>query len=100
VSTVVAFVPDLMDRSRLSAAGEVTFVSRVSELAAAAAGATLVIVDLSRPGALDAVGAVEAPVVGFAPHVEDELLAAGLAAGCEQVLPRSVFFRRLPELLA
>jgi hypothetical protein len=100
VSGVVAFVPDLMDRSRLSAAGEVTFVSRASDLAAAATGATLVVVDLSRPGALDAVASVGAPVIGFAPHVEDELLAAGLAAGCDQVLPRSAFFRRLPELLA
>jgi hypothetical protein len=36
-------------------------------------------------------------VVGFAPHVDDEALARASAAGCE-ALPRSVFFRRLPNL--
>jgi len=34
--------------------------------------------------------------VGFAPHVEDEVLAKAVVAGCE-ALPRSVFFRRLTE---
>ena len=57
-------------------------------------GADLVVVDVSRPGALDVldlVVAAGADVVAFGPHVETELLAAASAAGA-RVLPRSKFF--------
>ena len=63
--------------------------------ALASTPARLVLLDLSRPGALDAVSTVAAPVVGFGSHVDDELLAAARAAGCDEVLPRSRFFRQL-----
>ena len=94
---VVAFAPDLMDQSKLRAAG-VDLVRRVADLAEVEADRVLV--DLSRPGVLDAVGAIGGEVIGFGPHVDDTLLGAGLAAGCAEVLPRSVFFRRLPQLAA
>jgi hypothetical protein len=91
---IVAFAPDLMDQSRIRAAHpDVVFVRRLDALADAAA--RLVLLDLGRPGALDAVAAIDAPVIGFGSHVDDELLAAARAAGCTEVLPRSVFFRRL-----
>jgi hypothetical protein len=96
--SVVAFAPDLMDQSRLRAAGDVVLVRHASELRDHPA--RLVLVDVTRPGVLDVVGDVPAPVIGFYPHVDDELAAAASAAGCDEVLPRSVFFRRLPELLA
>jgi hypothetical protein len=102
MTRVVAYVPDLMDRSRLTAQSEVevTFVADPAALAAAAPGAALVVVDLARPGVLDAVAdGIDAPVVGFGSHVEAELLAAARAAGCREVLPRSRFFRELPRLL-
>jgi hypothetical protein len=35
-----------------------------------------------------------ARTIGFASHVDDELIGAARAAGCDEVLPRSVFFRR------
>ena len=35
---------------------------------------------------------------GFAAHVEEELMAAASTAGCDEVLARSVFFRRFPDL--
>jgi len=59
-----------------------------------------VTVDLTRPGALDAVEALAGrwPVLGFGPHVDDDLLAAARAAGCTEVLPRSRFFARWPDV--
>lgn len=100
---VVAFVTDLMDRSRVAAAiAGAQFVTDATALRAAAEGADLVIVDLGRPGALDA--AVElarggTSVVAYASHVQAGTLEAAGAAGCT-ALARSVFFRRLPSLAA
>jgi hypothetical protein len=101
MSRVVAYVPDLMDRSRMAALGDVAFVTDLTSLAARAAaeGAEVVVVDLTRPGALEAVAAVEARVVGFANHTERELMDAARAAGCDTVVARSAFFSRLRELV-
>lgn len=89
----MAFVPDLMDRSRLSG-HDVEFVRDLDDLVARGVDAALVIVDLSRPAVLPAATALVAAgvrVVGFAPHVDDDLRAAATAGGVE-VLPRSRFF--------
>jgi hypothetical protein len=100
---VVAYVPDLMDRSRITGAAgtavEIEFVSSPGGLGAAAASADLVIVDLGRPGVIDVLADVAAPTVGFGSHVDKDLLAAAHAAGCDQVLARSAFFGRLRSLL-
>ena len=40
------------------------------------------------------------PVVGFFSHVETELQRNALAAGFDQVLPRSAFSRDLPKILS
>jgi len=56
---VLAFVPDLMDRSRMRAPGaEVVFVSDPSELVGAEAD--LVVLDLSRPGVVEALPGITA----------------------------------------
>jgi hypothetical protein len=90
-----------MDRSKVSAASPgVVFVGSAAGLAAASAGADLVVVDLSRPGVVDALAGLSARTIGFGSHVDRELLAAASAAGCDLVLPRSQFFSRLGELLA
>lgn len=97
---VAAYVPDLMDRSKVSAAAgdRVTFARAPADLAAI--GADLVVVDLSRPGVLDALAQLEGRrVVGFGSHVDTALLDTARAAGCE-VLPRSKFFARLDELFS
>ena len=97
---VVALVPDLMDRSRLGGRA-IEFVNAAALLPVVAAGASLVLVDLSRPGVFDVLDAVVESadrVVGFAPHVDDEALALAIGHGVE-ALPRSVFFRRVEELL-
>lgn len=94
---VVVYAPDLMDRPRIAAAlPEAVFVRDPAELVDAPA--RIVVVDLSRPGVLEVIPRIAAPVVGFGSHVDDELLAAASAAGCDEVLPRSRFFRRVAEL--
>ena len=99
VRRVVAFVPDLMDRSRLSAPGvEVVFVDDPEGLADT--HAALVVVDLARPGAIEALAAVAGPTVGFVSHIDESTMAAALAAGCDEVLARSRFFGRFAELVA
>jgi hypothetical protein len=104
--SVVALVPDLMDRSRVSAAvAGVRFVAGADALAAALAAAApgaVALVDLGRPGALEAgrrLVTAGTRVVGFAAHVDDALLRAAAEAGIE-ALPRSRAFRSLPSLLA
>ncbi|MCU1455544.1 MAG: hypothetical protein JWN46_3690 [Acidimicrobiales bacterium] len=99
---VVAYVPDLMDRSRLAAVPgvDLVVVADPADLAAAAVGADLVVVDLARPGVLAALtSGVGGRVVGFASHVDRDLLAAATAAGCDEPLPRSRFFSRVAEIL-
>ncbi len=94
---VVAFVPDLMDRSRLArlVGIEVATVSDPARLTEVVAAGDVVLVDLGRPGVLVAVTALAyrgVPVVGFASHVDAELLAAARDAGCRHALPRSALF--------
>ncbi|MFN2608639.1 MAG: hypothetical protein ABR511_12240 [Acidimicrobiales bacterium] len=101
MTRVVAYAPDLMDRSRISAGpADVTFVATPGALANASAGADLVVVDLTRPGVLDVVPALGPPVIGFANHTERALMESAVAAGCRTVLARSAFFSRLGDLLA
>ncbi len=39
------------------------------------------------------------PVLGFVSHVRDDLKTAATDAGCDEVLPRSAFSARLPDIL-
>jgi hypothetical protein len=96
--TVYAIVGDLMDRARIDEA--ILDVQHVTPgtIGHLATADDLVLVDLVRVGAAVSLAvATGARVVGFAPHVDEETLAKAAAAGAE-ALPRSVFFRRLPEL--
>jgi hypothetical protein len=93
VTRVVALAGDLMDRSRLTAA---IAGLEIATSAADARGADVVIVDLARHA--DALGDVRAVapaafVVAFGPHVDTDTLAAARAAGADEVLARSKFFR-------
>ena len=40
------------------------------------------------------------PVVGFLSHVQADLKVKATTAGCDRVLPRSVFTANLPKILA
>jgi hypothetical protein len=87
---IAAYVPDLMDRSRLASVPDVTFVGSPAELAGLEAD--VVVVDLSRAGVLDVLPSLAGRrVVAFGSHVDTALLDAARAAGAE-VLPRSRFF--------
>ena len=93
--TVIAWVPDLMDRSRFP--NGVRFVSDPARLSDPA---DLVVIDLARFPSLDVLASIEARTIGFAPHVDGDLAEAARAAGCDEVLARSIFFRRLGEILS
>jgi CheY-like chemotaxis protein len=110
---VVTVVPDLFFAARIAEVARTLGVTLV-ECDASQAPARcreqptgLVVLDLTageRPLALArALKAEEETrairIVGFYSHVEEALRAAALAAGVDEVLPRSAFTRRLPEIL-
>ena len=101
--TVAVYTPDLMDRSKIaSAAPDARFVASPDALVGLA-GVDAVVVDLNKTGVLEALPAIVAAtprVVAYGRHVDGALLAAAKEAGCGEVLTRSDFFARLPELLA
>ena len=39
------------------------------------------------------------PILGYVAHVREDLMAAASGAGCDELLPRSAFSARLPEIL-
>jgi hypothetical protein len=68
----------------------------------------LVIVDLANwGGPVDSIAASirdhlsrSTPIVAFGPHVEPDRLSRALASGCDEVMTRGEFHRRIPEVLA
>lgn len=100
---VAAYTPDLMDRSKIAAAVPgCRFVARPEALVGLA-DTDVVLVDLSKKGVLEILGdlvAGGARVVAYGSHVDTALLAAAEDAGCTEVLPRSRFFSRLPQILS
>jgi hypothetical protein len=99
---VVAYTPDLMDRSKISAAiPDCRFVAR-PEVLVGLAGTDVVLVDLSKKGVLEVLGDLVAGgprVIAYGSHVDKALLESAAEAGVAEVLPRSQFFYRLPSLL-
>ena len=92
---IAAHVPNLFDRSRFK--GRVTFVETPDE--AKACHPALLIVDLDRCEDLEGF-CIDGPrVIGFGPHVDSAGHERALGFGYHEVLPRSVFFRRLGDLL-
>lgn len=96
MTRVAAYVPDLMDRSRLSGIDGVVFVGSPDALVEQ--GAVINLVDLQRAGVLDVLGRLGGRIVGFAGHGETELLATAREAGVE-AHARSAFFRNAVELV-
>ncbi|MBV8982361.1 MAG: hypothetical protein JO086_15780 [Acidimicrobiia bacterium] len=96
---VAAYVPDLMDRSKVAAAAPgATFVARADDLADVEAD--LVVLDLTRPGAVDVLPRLHARTVGFCRHTMRDVIAAAEQAGCDRVLARSEFFADVAGALA
>lgn len=99
MTRIAAYVPDLMDRSKVAAAGDVTFAARPGDLVALSREADVVVVDLTRPGVIDVVPELQGTVIGFANHTARDTMEAARAAGCGRVLKRSEFFAGIDELL-
>jgi two-component system chemotaxis response regulator CheY len=113
---ILAILDDLMFTSKIKSAAAhlgvpVSFArSSVAALAGMRSSApTLVIVDLNNPRTdpFGTVGQMKAdpalstiPIVGFASHVQTEVIEAARKAGVDDVLARSAFTQRLPEILA
>jgi DNA-binding NarL/FixJ family response regulator len=110
---VVAVVPDLFFAAKIEATARAAAVtleqvapSRLVESCRTAAP-DLVILDLATgessialARALKADAATrDIPLVGFYSHVDGATRRAALAAGVDQILPRSAFVAKLPGLL-
>ncbi len=93
--SIAAHVPNLFDRSRFD--GRATFVDTPEE--AVACSPQLLIVDLDRCEDVEAFRIDGVHLVGFGPHVDSDSHERAVAAGYDEVLPRSVFFRRLNQML-
>lgn len=97
---VCAFVPDLMDRSRIRAArADVVFTEDPGDCA----HADVVVVDLQRRASVVPSVRAAAPfahIVGFLPHVARRRGAAAGPEGVDTVLPRSRFFRDVRAAIA
>ena len=106
--TVVAVVDDMFFKSKIRAVAEavgveISFPRTKEALLERAPRADLVIVDLQNqkvdPLSLPAeLGAIR--LLGFFSHVEVELQRSAVAAGYDQVMPRSVFARDLAQILS
>jgi CheY-like chemotaxis protein len=111
--TIIAAVNDLMFGSRIRAAAQqagvsAVFVRSAGELAARAAQADLILLDLETrwldaPASIAVLKADAAtasvPIVAFGSHVDGDALLAARAAGADRVLARSAFVKALPDLL-
>jgi CheY-like chemotaxis protein len=108
---VVALVEDLLFRSKIRevarrAGVDVLFPRTATEAAttARALKPSLAVVDLHAEkldplGSLAALRAEGIPAIGFFAHVQTDLARAALEAGATEVMPRSAFAARLPEIL-
>jgi len=85
---VSALVTDLMDRSKLSSAIPDVQFQLVDD-------ADVVIVDLARGPAIAEIRAShpQTKIVAYGSHVDQDAMAAARAAGADDVMARSQFFR-------
>lgn len=79
-------------------------VARPAKLAETPVEASAIVLDLNHPLAIETLrvlksGPESAPVIGFLSHVQTDVALAARAAGCDVVMARSAFTRKLPQLL-
>lgn len=103
MALIVAFVPDLMLSSRVSAsltaAGHEVVNGADPSIPAVPEGAELVVCDLEAVDPV-AIAALAVPSLGFYSHVDVETRHRALEAGVDVVVPRSRMARELPDLVA
>ena len=109
---VLAAIHDQMFSSKVNAAArgkKIDWVPRGADVAGAvkAQKPDVLLIDLASQK-FDAIGAVKeikageckaTTVIGYADHTREDLIEAARAAGCDQVMSKGEFARRLPELL-
>ena len=113
---IVVGVDDMFFAAKISGAAvtvgaSITRVKSAQELMARVEshGASLVIIDLNS-NKLDPIQTIRylkskpelkaIPIIGFLSHVQVDLMTAAQQAGCDHVMPRSAFSKKLPELLS
>jgi CheY-like chemotaxis protein len=111
---ILAAIHDLMFSSKVHAASQgrpIAWLPRGSDVAAVVAKdrPDVLLIDLGAP-ALNAVAAIQAIkanpetkdtlIIGYVGHERVEIIEAARAAGCDQVMAKGEFARRLPEILA
>jgi CheY-like chemotaxis protein len=114
VATVVALMDDLFFLAKIRETAKVVGVkvvaydTRQGPAAIAEAQPQAIFLDLNSRGlpAVDLIRALKADpatqairIVGFVSHVQEELIYAARAAGCDTVMARSAFTQQLPKLL-
>ena len=115
-AVILAILDDLMFTSKIKSAaaqlGVPISFARTADAALAgmrSAPPRLVILDLNNPRTdpLGTIGKMKAdpvlssvPIVGFASHVQTDVIEAARKAGADDVLARSAFTQHLPEILA
>ena len=113
-ATIVALVDDLFFLSKIRETAKVVGVTvvvcdpRRGPAAIAEAQPQAIFLDLNSRSlpAVDWIRALKADpatrsirIVGFVSHVQEELISAARAAGCDSIMARSAFTQRLPDLL-
>lgn len=94
-STIGAVVPNIMDRSRFGP--DVLFLDESD--AGNRDDLDLLIVDLDRVGDLGPLVNDRFPTIGFGSHVDEQRLAEAERSGLAAAMARSIFFRRLPDII-
>jgi DNA-binding NarL/FixJ family response regulator len=114
--TILAAVDDFLFRSKIRAVAkhvgvEIKFAQTPEEILTQARELkpSLAIIDLNSAKA-DPIATITAlkgdaatkdlPTIGFVSHVHADLIAAARRAGADEVLPRSAFAARLPQILS
>jgi len=106
---IVYWVQDLLFTSKIRETARVKGLAveaarDLAQLVAAAPKASVMILDLRRPGALEAIGAIKAAsatvkIVGFVDHEAVDMFEQARALGC-QTLAKGKFSSDLPNLLS
>jgi len=107
---ILAAIHDLMFSSKVNAAAQgrpIVWLKRGAKVTdeVAREKPDVLLIDLAAPQ-LDAINAIRElkqgggpTVIGYVDHTREDLIEAARAAGCDQVLSKGEFARRLPELL-
>lgn len=109
---ILAAIHDLMFSSKVNAAARgkpIEWLKRGTRVAeqVKASKPDVLLIDLASPH-LDAVNAIReiksgdeksVTVIGYVDHTREDVIEAARAAGCDQVMSKGEFARRLPELL-